>query len=82
MEWIEKDNKLVADFEFVNFGQAWAFMTQVAIASERQSHHPNWSNVYNKVSISLCTHDAGDIVTEKDHTLAASISSIYEQYIK
>jgi 4a-hydroxytetrahydrobiopterin dehydratase len=48
-------------------------MTKVAIVAEKMNHHPNWSNVYNTVEISLSTHDAGNIVTEKDYELAKAI---------
>jgi 4a-hydroxytetrahydrobiopterin dehydratase len=51
-------------------------MTQVAILAEKQNHHPFWTNVYNKVSIELSTHDAGDIITEKDHALAKAIDKL------
>lgn len=74
--WIEKDNKLKADFQFENFISAFAFMTKVAIIAEKMNHHPNWSNVYNMVSIELSTHDAGDIVTEKDYKLAKEIDKL------
>jgi 4a-hydroxytetrahydrobiopterin dehydratase len=59
-------------FAFKNFNQAFAFMTCVALAAEQMNHHPEWSNVYNKVEITLTTHDAGGI-TEKDFTLAGFI---------
>lgn len=78
--WQEKDNTLEADFTFSNFTQAFAFMTEVAFAAEAQQHHPDWNNVYNKVSIRLSTHDAGDVVTEKDHQLAAAIDEIAQRY--
>lgn len=80
MNWKERDNKLSVELEFKDFGVAWAFMTEVAINAEKQNHHPEWSNVYNKVSIALSTHDAGDIVTDKDRKLAATIGEIYERY--
>ena len=51
-------------------------MTKVAIVAEKMNHHPNWSNVYNKVSFELNTHDAGDKVTEKDHQLAKEIDKL------
>ena len=73
MSWIEKENKLVKDFQFENFIEAFAFMTKVALVAEKMSHHPEWSNVYNKVSIKLSTHDAGDIVTDLDRELATKI---------
>ena len=73
MEWITKDNKLVREFKFKDFTHAFAFLTKVAFASEKQNHHPEIQNVYNKVIISLQTHDAGNVVTEKDHKLAETI---------
>ena len=80
MNWIEENNKLTAEFTFEDFSQAWAFMTEVAILSERKNHHPVWTNVWNKVTISLTTHDEGDIITEKDRKMADSINKIYERY--
>jgi len=74
--WHEKDNRLHRNFEFKNFSEAFAFMTQVAILAEKQNHHPYWTNVWNKVDIYLNTHDAGNLVTEKDHKLAASIDAL------
>ena len=74
--WKEEDNKLVKSFEFKDFTEAFGFMTQVAIVAEKMNHHPFWTNVYNKVSFELNTHDAGDVVTEKDHKLAAAIDKI------
>ncbi len=74
--WTEKNNKLIKTFEFDNFVEAFGFMTKVAIIAEKKNHHPNWSNVYNKVSIELSTHDAGDIVTDKDRELAKAIDAI------
>ena len=75
--WKESDNSLKATFVFDDFSQAFAFMTQVAIAAEKQNHHPNWSNEYNKVEFALSSHDAGDVVTDKDHKLAHSINEIF-----
>ena len=51
-------------------------MTRVALEAEKMDHHPDWSNVYNKVEISLSTHSAGDIVTEKDRKLAKKIDGL------
>ncbi len=76
----ETNNKLVADFKFIDFTQAWAFMSEVAIHAEKQNHHPNWSNVYNNVTIELTTHDAGNTVTEKDRILAAKVDELYKRY--
>ena len=78
--WTEKNNALHRVFKFKNFTQAFAFMTEVAFAAEKQNHHPNWSNVYNTVEFKLNTHDAGDTVTEKDHALAKAIDVIFERY--
>lgn len=75
MEWLTKDNKLVKEFTFKDFTEAFAFLTKVAIIAEKQNHHPEIYNVYNKVIISLQTHDAGNIVTEKDHKLAKAIDA-------
>ena len=78
--FIHKDNCLQATFKFSDFKQAFSFMTEVAFHAETQNHHPNWSNVYNTVEIQLSTHDAGNVVTEKDHELAESIEVAYEKY--
>ena len=75
--WQETNNSLSATFEFKDFVQAFAFMTQVAIHAEKQNHHPEWSNVYNRVEIRLSTHDAGNVVTEKDRKLAEVIENLY-----
>ena len=74
--WNEENNKLKKSFQFKDFSQAFAFMTRVALAAEKMDHHPNWSNVYNRVEIELSTHEAGNIVTEKDRTLAAVIDKL------
>ncbi len=74
--WKEENNKLVRTFEFKDFIEAFGFMSQVAIIAEKQNHHPNWSNVYNRVTIELTTHDAGNIVTDNDLTLAAKIDTL------
>ena len=74
--WKETNNQLVRSFEFKDFIQAFSFMTKVAIAAEKMNHHPEWSNVYNKVEIRLSTHDAGDTVTEKDRKLASEIDKL------
>ena len=74
--WVEEDNKLKATFKFKDFVEAFAFMSKVALVAEKMDHHPNWSNVYNTVTIELSTHDAGNIVTVKDHKLADAISGL------
>ncbi len=74
--WKEENNKLTRKFEFRDFSEAFGFMTKVAIAAEKMDHHPRWQNVYNQVTIELSTHDAGDVVTDKDHKLAKAIDSL------
>jgi 4a-hydroxytetrahydrobiopterin dehydratase len=71
-----KKERLTKTFQFKNFIEAWGFMSQVAIIAEKQNHHPNWSNVYNQVTIHLNTHDAGDVVTDKDCKLAEAINQL------
>ena len=74
--WQEKNNTLHKKFEFKDFSEAFAFISRVALASEKINHHPKWTNEYNKVEIWLSTHDAGDVVTEKDHKLAEKIDKL------
>jgi 4a-hydroxytetrahydrobiopterin dehydratase len=74
--WQEQDNQLTRSFAFSTFSEAFAFMTRVALLAEQQNHHPWWSNVYNQVTIRLSTHDAGNVVTEKDRTLAQAIDKL------
>ena len=75
--WKEENNQLKRSFEFNNFIEAFAFMTKVAFVAEKMNHHPNWSNVYNKVEIKLSTHDAENTVTDKDKKLAAEIDKLF-----
>ena len=74
--WQEKDNTLYRKFEFADFSEAIAFMTRVALIAEKMDHHPKWTNVWNTVELWLSTHDAGDVVTDKDRKLAEKISRI------
>ena len=76
MSWEERDGALHRTFEFTDFAEAFAFMTEVALIAERLDHHPDWSNSWNRVSISLTTHDAGNVVTDSDRALAAAIDDI------
>jgi 4a-hydroxytetrahydrobiopterin dehydratase len=73
--WCINDNKLCIDYKFSDFISAFGFMTKVAILAERANHHPEWSNVYNKVSIQLTTHEAGGI-SKRDFDLAQEISNL------
>jgi 4a-hydroxytetrahydrobiopterin dehydratase len=74
--WKEENNQLKKTFEFKNFTEAFAFMVRVAFIAEKMNHHPDWTNVYNRVEISLSTHDAGDVVTDRDRKLAEAIDKI------
>jgi 4a-hydroxytetrahydrobiopterin dehydratase len=73
--WTETQFQLYRRFEFKNFNEAFAFMTRVALVAEKMDHHPLWTNVYNVVEIWLNTHDAGNIVTDKDRKLAKAIDN-------
>jgi 4a-hydroxytetrahydrobiopterin dehydratase len=75
--WRNIDNKLYRKFIFSGFIEAFSFMTSVALEAEKMNHHPLWTNSWNTVEIWLSTHDAGDIVTEKDEALAKRIEAIY-----
>lgn len=74
--WKEENNKLKRSFEFKDFSEAFAFMTRVALVAEKMDHHPEWSNVWNKVNIELSTHSAGNKITEKDRALASEINKL------
>lgn len=74
--WEDRDGTLSREFVFGDFSEAFAFMTRVAFLAEQAGHHPDWSNSWNRVRISLSTHDAGGVVTEKDHQLAVAINRL------
>lgn len=76
--WEEVDGGLCRTFQFADFSEAFAFMTRVALLAEQHQHHPLWTNVWNRVEIRLSTHDAGDVVTQKDRDLAMAIDRIAE----
>ncbi len=75
-DWEEKNDKLIREFEFKNFREAFAFMTQVALIAEKHDHHPDWKNSYNKVFITLTNHSEGGKVTEKDREMAKAIDKL------
>jgi 4a-hydroxytetrahydrobiopterin dehydratase len=77
--WIEENNALHRTFQFKDFSEAFSFMTRVAFLAEKLDHHPNWSNVYNTVNITLTTHDAGNTLTDKDRLLAAQIDNLLKR---
>ena len=74
--WQEKQDKLVREFKFKNFQEAFGFMARVALLAEKAEHHPNWQNEYNKVLIELSTHDEGGKITQKDRDLAKAIDGV------
>lgn len=74
--WEEKNNRLIKTFQFKDFIEAFGFMSKVAMLAEKMNHHPFWTNVYNRVSFELSTHDAGDVVTDKDRKLAKEIDKL------
>ena len=74
--WEEKENYLYRKFVFRDFSEAFSFMSRVALAAEKMDHHPTWKNTYNTVEVWLNTHDAGNIVTDKDRKLASLIDSM------
>lgn len=77
-QWEEKDKKLYKAIIFKDFQEAFTFMIRVAFLAEKNDHHPKWTNEWNKVEIWLSTHDAGDVVTEKDRNLAKEIDKIID----
>ena len=73
---VTPDRKAIRrEFQFRDFSQAWGFMARVALLAEQHNHHPNWSNVWNRVEIELSTHDAGGL-TQKDVALAQAIDGL------
>lgn len=76
MNWKEENNALKKIFSFKDFSEAFAFMTRVALIAEKMNHHPTWTNTWNKVTIELSTHDAGNTVTDLDKRLAEAIDKL------
>jgi 4a-hydroxytetrahydrobiopterin dehydratase len=73
--WSHKDNTLQREFRFADFVAAFGFMAKAALVAERMNHHPDWRNVWNRVNVSLSTHDAGGI-TARDLELARAMSQL------
>jgi 4a-hydroxytetrahydrobiopterin dehydratase len=76
MTWNESGGGLHTELTFADFAEAFAFMTRVGMVAQEQGHHPDMSISWNKVTIDITTHDAGNVVTEKDRTLAAAIDAL------
>ena len=77
-EWRQDEQGLHRTLEFRNFDEAWSFMEQVATAAREMDHHPDWSNSWNTVQITLISHDVG-AVTDRDLALARTIDSLLDQ---
>ena len=75
MTWNESEGALRADLMFADFAEAFAFMTRVGLIAQEQGHHPDMSISWNRVTITITTHDAGNTVTDKDRRLAAAIDA-------
>lgn len=78
--WTEENNCLIKTFEFQTFEDAIDFMNRCSIHISKLDHHPSWTNVYNKVSVELTTHEQGNVVTEKDIQLAELMDEIFKNY--
>ena len=76
MTWNESDGALRAEATFADFAEAFAFMTRVGLVAQEQGHHPDLAISWNKVDITITTHDAGGTVTDKDRKLAAAIDAM------
>ena len=74
--WSVKNDKLHKEFQFDNFNQAFGFMTRAAMEIEKMNHHPEWFNVYNRITVELTTHDASGI-TDNDVNLARILNSLF-----
>ncbi|MCJ8191318.1 4a-hydroxytetrahydrobiopterin dehydratase [Sphingomicrobium aestuariivivum] len=75
-DWHEREDALVRTFAFEDFSEAFAFLARVALLAEKHDHHPEIHNVWNRVTLRLTTHGAGNVVTDKDKSLAAAIDKV------
>ena len=81
ISWSYDEHSIIREFKFKNFVEAFSFMTAVAMEAEKEDHHPDWSNSYNRVNISLVSHDVGGI-TGRDLHLAKKIDNVFEYYVQ
>lgn len=79
LDWDCTGKYISCSFQFINFVEAFSFMTAVALEAEKANHHPDWENSYNSVRIQLRTHDA-DTITQKDIDLASKINAIFKRF--
>ena len=77
--WVLSNNKLTKTFEFETFEAAIDFMVRASKVISEVDHHPEWTNVYNRVMVALCTHDDGNVVTQKDYDLASALDRVLLQ---
>ncbi len=75
--WQTENNMLVRTFVCKDFRKAMAFMVECAFVAEQMAHHPEWTNVYNRIEVRLRTHDAGNTITQKDYELAKAFDDIF-----
>jgi len=80
-DWIHVNDSLVKEFKFNSFEDAMQFMQNAAIEISRINHHPEWTNVYNRVQVKLTTHDAGNVVTDKDLELSKILDTVFERMV-
>jgi len=79
-DWIEENNAIHKTYLFKDFDAAMQFMQKAAPLISALDHHPDWSNCYNKIRVTLTTHDAGNTVTSKDHALAKLLDDVYNEF--
>jgi 4a-hydroxytetrahydrobiopterin dehydratase len=75
-DWMLRDGKLYREFRFTSFAEAFGFMASVAIVAQELDHHPDWTNSYDRVAVSLNSHDVGGI-SERDFTLAERMEKLF-----
>lgn len=75
-DWVESNDGLSRELRFRDFSAAWAFMSRVALVAEKLDHHPDWSNSWSTVRITLRSHDAGNTVTARDRRMAEEIDKL------
>jgi 4a-hydroxytetrahydrobiopterin dehydratase len=78
--WTERDNSLYKRYDFKDFNVAMSFMNEVAEVCNRMNHHPKWTNIFKTVQCWLRTHDAGDVITERDYKLAQAMDRIASKH--
>ncbi len=81
IDWIERNDRLCKTYVFKNFSDALLFMGQSAKAIDELNHHPEWTNIYNKVEVKLCTHDIGNKISSLDYQLVKILDQNYSQFV-